>query len=309
MLSLLRRLLADLPPPIHAGDVGEWWRHFVARRSPHAEPIDDAIMAGAGADRVGYAFAGAYEAALRALFPAMPEGEIASFCATERGGNTPRAIDTRLAPRADGGVVLTGAKRWSTLGPLASVLLVVAAEGVDDDGRKRLRVARVSARARGVAVVSMPLTPFVPEIPHAAIDFDAVEIEAGALLPGDGYTRYVKPFRTVEDIHIHAALLAYVISVARRHDLPLALVERAAAALVATRALAAQEPSAPDTHVALAGLLADASRLFDDVTAAWTTAHDAEQERWVRDRALVGITGDVRERRRRRAWELLGRQP
>jgi acyl-CoA dehydrogenase len=307
MMARLRTLLGDVPDPIRAGDVGEWWRRFGERRRPGAEPIDDAIMAGACADRVGYAFAGAYEAALRALFPGVPDGEIASFCATERGGNSPRAIETRLAPRPPGGLALTGAKRWSTLGPLASVLFVVASEGTDENGRQRLRVVRVPARARGVTITSMPFTPFVPEVPHAAIDFDTVDIDAGALAPGDGYTRDVKPFRTVEDIHIHAALLAYVISVARRHDLSLELVERPTSALMATSALATLDPGAAETHVALAGLLADGRRLFDDVTAAWASAPDAERERWDRDRALFGITGDVRERRRRRAWDTLGR--
>ena len=307
MVSVLHALLRGVPQPIVAGDVGEWWRRCAERREPAASPIDDAIVAGLLADRVGYAFAGAYEAALRALFPGLPDGTIASFCATERGGNTPRAIETSLSPRRDGGFALSGAKRWSTLGPLAGLLLVVASEGTDANDCKRLRVVRVPARARGVTIAPMPLTPFVPEVPHAAIEFDAVEIDASALFNGDGYARYVKPFRTVEDIHIEAALLAYVISVVRRHDLPLELVERGAAALVAVHALATLDPSAPETHLALAGVLADASRLFDDVTAAWATIGDPEGERWQRDRALFGMTAEVRERRRRRAWGVLRR--
>ena len=41
------------------------------------------------------------------------------------------------------------------------------------------------------------------------------------LLPGDGYDIYLKPFRTIEDIHVHAALIGYLVGVARRLEAPL----------------------------------------------------------------------------------------
>lgn len=307
MIALLSRLLRDVPSPIHASDVSAWWQRFAETRPDLARPIDHAVIAGFFADRVGFAFAGGYQAALRSLVPSLPDGAIVSFCATERGGNQPRAIETRLAPAA-GGFTLTGAKRWSTMGPLASVLLVVASEGTDATGRNRLRLAQIDAAAPGVKIGSMPPTALAPEVPHAAIELDRVVVDAAALLPGDGYARYVRPFRTVEDIHIHGALLGYLLSVARRYGWRQDSVERLAASVAATRALAALDPAAAEVHVALAGLLAQDARLIADLAPSWSSVDAAERERWQRDSALFGsVAGAVRERRRQRAWEALGR--
>jgi alkylation response protein AidB-like acyl-CoA dehydrogenase len=256
---------------------------------------------------VACAFAGGYQGALRALVPSLPGDAIASFCATEESGNHPRAIATTLRTRGEGRLALRGAKRWSTMGPLADQLLVVASEGTDADGRTRVRLVRVDRTASGMSVASMPPTRFVPEVPHAAITLDDVSVTPADVLPGDGYARYVKPFRTVEDVHIHGALLGYVVSVARRHAFPREAVERLVASVLATRALAALDPADAETHVALAGLLAQDARLLDDLGPAWARVADDERGRWERDRALFGIAGQLRERRRERAWETLSR--
>jgi hypothetical protein len=259
---------------------------------------------------VACALAGGYQAALRALVPSLAAGTLATFCATEAGGNQPRAIQTRLTPSADGGFTLSGAKRWSTMAPLADVLLVVASAGTDGSGRNQLRVARVEAAAPGVSIARMPPTRFVPEIPHAVIDFQAATVDADAMLPGDGYARYLKPFRTIEDIYVHAAVMAYVLSAARRHRFPGEAAERVISSLVTARTLATLDPSAPETHLALAGHLAEDARLLDDLAASWTTVPAPERERWERDRALFGsVAAPAREQRRRRAWETVLRAP
>jgi alkylation response protein AidB-like acyl-CoA dehydrogenase len=309
LASLLSRLLREPPSPVAAEDVRAWWQAVRAAGPAPGEPIERAIADGSRADRVAFAFAAGYQAALRALLRStdhrLDEAAIASFCATETGGNHPRAIRARLV-RTPGGARLSGAKRWSTMAPVADALLVVASEGEDGAGRNRLRLAVVDARADGVRIAAMPPTPFVPEVPHAVIELAGVAIADGAVLPGDGYARYVKPFRTVEDVHIHGALLGYLTSVGRRHAFPPEALERLAAAVVAVHGLAALDPSAPEVHVALAGLLAQDNRLVDDLTEAWAAVQAPERERWQRDRALFGaVAGQVRERRRQRAWERL----
>jgi acyl-CoA dehydrogenase len=304
VLSVLRRLLRDAPAPIHTDDVAAWWNAFCDRRPDVVEPVDHALVAGFSADRVGYALAGGYEAALRIVAPSLPERAIASFCATEQGGNHPRAIETRLTADGDR-LSVTGAKRWSTMGPLAGVLLVVASEGVDDAGRNRLRVVAVDARAPGVTVRAMSPPPFVPEVPHGIVELDRVVVDASALLPGDGYVRYVKPFRTIEDIHVHAAVLGYLLSVARRSSFGHDAIERLLAGVVTTRALASLDPARPETHVALAGLLAADARMIADLAPSWARVDAAERDRWQRDQALFGVAGKIRELRRQRAWEAL----
>ena len=152
----------------------------------------------------------------------------------------------------------------------------------------------------------MPPTVFVPEVPHAALTLAGVAVSTADLLPGDGYDRYVKPFRTVEDLHVHGALLGYLVGVSWRHGFPREAMERLLAAVAAVRALATLDPAAAEVHVALAGVLGQDARLLADLEPAWAGVEPGERGRWERDRALLGVAGQVRERRRQRAWETLG---
>jgi alkylation response protein AidB-like acyl-CoA dehydrogenase len=265
-----------------------------------------AILTGdpaAAADGVAGAFLSGYRAALARLIPNLPAGRAVCLCATESAGAHPRAIATRLEPDGDGFRV-TGRKQWVTGGPLADLLLVVASTGVDATGKNRLRLVQVDARAPGVTIEPMPPTPFVPEIPHAQVALDRVRVAADALLPGDGYDRYLKPFRTVEDIHVHAAVLAFLLAAAVRRDLPRPLRDELAAALVLARALAGAAPLAAETHVALAGALAQAQRLAAQVRAA-LPAEDSLGPLLDRDLPLLQVAGKARAARIEAAWAAL----
>ena len=308
-MELLGRLLRGRPVAIAmSDDIAAWWRGFLAAEAEAMSPFDRAVMAGFRADRVAGAFAGGYQGALRALAPGhLADDVIASFCVSEPGGNAPRAIETRLTREA-GGLRLDGHKRWSTMAPVASVLLVAAHEGEDDAGRKRFTLVRVAASAPGITIRRMPPTAFIPEIPHAELQLTGVALGADAPLPGDGYVRYVKRFRTVEDIYVHGALLGYFFGAGWRAGFPETVLERAVSAIVATRALAALDADAAETHVALAGTLARDANLLEHSDAHWEKAEPAERDRWRRDRKGFGsVAGELREARRRRAWERLAR--
>lgn len=287
-------------PPAAADSLATWWQVTAEARARFATTIDRALVGGALADRLGFAFASGYAEALRALVPGT-EG-IAALCVTEARGNHPKAIETKLIA-VDGGYELVGQKKWATVGSLAQSLLVCAAIGVEN-GRPVLRMARVPAGAPGLRIEAMT-TPMVPEIPHAEITFDHVRISEADLLPGDGYDDYVKPFRTVEDAHVHAALLGYLIGVARRKQAPRDLVERLLALAATTRAAALADPKSPATHLVLAGTFSLVARELATLEALWAQAPDDEWQRWQRDRALLQVAGKAREARRDKAWSLL----
>jgi alkylation response protein AidB-like acyl-CoA dehydrogenase len=300
--AVLAATLAARPPA--AESLAAWWAATEPVRVRWASSIDRALVGGGTADRLGFAFAGGYAAALRALVPGL-DG-LAALCATEVGGNQPRAIKTTLVTGVGHGTFeLNGHKKWATMGPLASTLLVVATTGVGPDGRNRLVVARVRADTPGVRVVPAP-APFVPEIPHAEVDLVRVQLRAADLLPGDGYTNYVKPFRTVEDLHVHAALIGYLIGVATRHALPRETIDELLALAAAIRGLAGGAIASPALHLALAGALALVGRVVAEVERAWAQVGGAEWERWQRDRTLVEVAGSARAARRERAWSVVG---
>jgi acyl-CoA dehydrogenase len=269
--------------------------------------VEQAALAGLHAEGMGWAFAAGYEAALARLDPQGMRGAVlAALCATEEGGGHPRAIRTALAPR-DCGFTLSGQKSWVTLGDAADVLLVVASVGADGRGRNRLRVARVPARREGVAVHETPGLPFVPEIAHARATFEEVAVHPGELLPGDGYDDALKPFRTLEDVHVMAAVLGWAIGVGRASDWPRSWMDEALALVVTLRAVSDEPPLAPETHVVLAGALALTRRLLEG--ASWSQCEEGVRSRWERDRPLLEVASRVRAARLEAAWRTMTGQP
>ncbi|MEB2453903.1 hypothetical protein Q3369_15550, partial [Listeria monocytogenes] len=87
------------------------------------------------------------------------------------------------------------------LGAAATTLLVVGRRPAPTDGeRPQLKVATVSTNAAGLVFINKPPIPYAPEIVHTGSRFEGVAPgDAHGLLPGDGYSDYVKPFRTIED--------------------------------------------------------------------------------------------------------------
>jgi alkylation response protein AidB-like acyl-CoA dehydrogenase len=301
----ISRLLAAPREAPACNSVAQWWQRHRAIALDHDATIDQAIAGGFHADRTGWAFASAYQAALRALFPGLPEDSICALCVTEADGNTPRAIRSTLQ-RAEGGWRLDGAKRWTTLGPDGALFLVAARDAEIAGERPALRVARVDSNAGGVHIDTMPPTKFVPEVPHARLRFEDVRLRDDALLPGDGYDAYVKPFRTVEDLHVHAAVIAYLLREALHRSWPKAWIERAAAHLHSMRALAAEDAALPATHIALAGALHTGDTLRTDADAHWQGGPaDEASARWQRDRELLKVASTARAKRTERAWEQL----
>ncbi|HEY1694358.1 MAG TPA: acyl-CoA dehydrogenase family protein [Polyangiaceae bacterium] len=283
-----------------------------ASRAPEST-IDHAVLGGLASGSVGWAFACGYEAALARLDPAgahgavgVDAGALCAMCATEEGGGHPRAIRTTLADRGDGTFVLDGRKSWVTLGTDAQVLLVVASTGTDDRGRNRLRVVRIPAARAGVRLEPGGTAPFAPEIGHARAVFEGVRVDPAEVLAGDGYDAFLKPFRTIEDAHVMAAVLAWGVGVAHVASWDRAWTEEALAVLLAWRSLGEAPPSEPATHVAVAGALATTKRLLD--AGAWDRTDERTRLGWERDRALLGVASTVRAARLEAAWRALTTQ-
>ena len=285
-------------------DIAAWWAAYRATAKTWRNPMDRAIVAGFAADRVGWAFASGYQAALHALFPGAPEDKICALCVTEEEGNTPKAIKTSLDKNK-----LNGSKKWTTLGPGGALFFVAARDEAASGDRAAIRIARVASGTKGVSFEEMPPTKFVPEVPHSRLKFENVAIAEDDVLAGDGYELYVRPFRTVEDLHVHAAVLAYLVREARRLKWPESWVERAVALLFSLQNLSIKDPSTPETHVALAGALAIGAELVRESETHWRNTSDAAAERWQRDRDLLKVAGGIREQRTKRAWERLNRGP
>lgn len=277
------------------------------------------MIGGFVADRPAWAFASGYQGALQRLLataaPGLQDRKVA-LCATEEGGNHPRAIQSRLVPDSIGspepsgdssvhGYRLSGHKRWVTLGSHVDHMLIFASAGQDDEGRNRLAAVLVPRDRAGITISDIALAeqPFVPEIAHARLDLADVRIEPDERLEGDGYDRYLKPFRTLEDCHVHAALMAWMLQVARRASWDEARLEAIVSALAALHTVASCDPTRSATHIALAGALALSDEILAGHESDWENVDDETRARWQRDRALLRVAGRARSRRREVAWQ------
>jgi len=305
-LHVIREILAA---PINAAPwttLDAFWRHHQEIVRTATNPVDAAILGSFHSEILATTFAAGYQAALATLFPNLPNDHIVSLCVTEQGGGHPRAILTRLERGASGTYSLSGEKRWATLSAQANMLLVVARAGEDPATNRALfRIVRVSPQAQGVKIVPMPETPFVPEIHHAEISLKAVPIAETDMLPGDGYEDYVKPFRTVEDIHVHAAGAGYLVRVCRQYDLGRVLVERLAHVITSLRSMATSDPKDAVTHIVLAGLLEESKTILSDVDAAFAKAAPEQHAKFALDKPIFSVASRVRAERSAKAWQRL----
>ena len=317
---VLDQLMTGSHTPAPIAGVPDWWVGHEQACAGVRLPVHRAILGGFCADRLGYAFASGYREALCAAIADAGADKLA-LCASEERGAHPRFIECRLEPDGpDGARLLTGTKSYVTLGPHADGYIVIASTGHSADGQNQLAAVRIPRGRSGIALTELPPTPFVPELPHARIAFDRVPVRADEVLPGDGYEHYLKPFRTIEDIHVMAAACAWLVQVGRRSGWPTALVEAFVAVLVTFAglaaalgepaenrpALAAAKPAlAPSLHVALAGALAQMARALAATEAHWADVDHETRARWQRDQRLLSVAGKARTRRREVAWQRL----
>ncbi|HUP22606.1 MAG TPA: acyl-CoA dehydrogenase family protein [Thermoanaerobaculia bacterium] len=292
-----------MTPAGEAVGAGEWLAGLPSEVRQWDSPLERAALSAIYAAVPAHAVAAGHQAALRALLPGLGTDGVVAFCASEEGGAHPRAIHTRLVARSSGDYRLQGSKRWATLAPSAATLLVVASTGHEGD-RNLLRVAQVPAARPGIRIEPMPPAGFLPELAHAVVTLDDVVVEPSELLPGDGYLDAVKPFRTIEDLHVAAALVAFTLGVGARCGWPQSALERQLALLAAARDLAAAPHDAAGTHLALAGWLSQVQEARREEAALWGRADPWLAAAWQRDTARE-VAAAAQERRRERAWERL----
>ncbi|MEZ4450268.1 MAG: hypothetical protein R3B09_12395 [Nannocystaceae bacterium] len=120
--------------------------------------------------------------------------------------------------------------------------------------------------------------------------------------------RHVKPFRTVEDPHVLAAIGAWLHHVGPKCGWPEALLLRLAALLAGARELGRRPADAATTHVVLAGLFASFTALRGEVDDAVAAGPAAWAALWGRERRILDIAAGPRATRLERALMALGRR-
>jgi alkylation response protein AidB-like acyl-CoA dehydrogenase len=289
-------------------------RAFYTTAGSWEAPVDRAIAGGFAADCFAYAFAAGYCCALQRLVPTLPQNIVACFCITEEGGGHPRAIQSRLVSSGSDAngrrtFILTGHKKYITCAAEADRFLVAASEGIRDDGKNSIRMITIDARAPGIRIMPMQDLRLVPEISHAAVAFTDVAVSEADLLPGDGYTDYIRPFRTIEDLHVSAAVLGYLFRNACQYGWDRSIRGSILGRIVSVRCLAASRPDAPAVHIVMGDALNRIKELFERLEPLWETVGGTAKQAWDRDKALMNIADKARAMRLQSAWNFYGEPP
>jgi hypothetical protein len=292
----------NLWKPIYLQTVKSW-----------TDPIDRAISGGFVADRVAYAFTAGYQASLQHLFPFLSCHTIAALCVSEEGGGHPRKIRTSLGPIKENknfspAWEINGRKQFITNAGEAGRLLIAASKGSSPDGRNRIQMIDMERDVPGITVIPMKELPFVPEISHGVLLLENVPVKEENLLPGDGYLDYIKPFRTIEDIHVSAAIIGYLFRVADQYGWPHDIQEECLLLLTGFRALSAENPKNPAVHIVLGRILNRTARLVESIEPYWTDVEAGTRNAWIRDQKLMGIAKEAREKRLATAWSYFAKK-
>ncbi|MFT0624975.1 acyl-CoA dehydrogenase family protein [Ectopseudomonas guguanensis] len=273
----------------------DWYARLLARLGGTPQPFELALVGGLQAATPGLAFLAGYQAALRMLWPAAP-WTAGALCVTENRSTRPADMSTRIH-----GLYISGRKDFVTAAECADWLLVAAREEQADEA-PRLALGVVRQGAPGVRIEPLPALPLMPDIGHARLHLEQAQSER---LAGDGWDDYVKPFRTLEDVHVLAAVCAWQFGVGRECAWPDALLLRLEALLAACAEVARQAPNAPTTHLLLAGLFAQQQALSGELQAAFAAGPAHWAELWQRDQGLLRIAEAARTKRLEKARQIV----
>lgn len=285
-------------PRLPVADLESWYASLLEQLGQVA-PFELALLGGRLAATPGLAFLAGYQGALRALWPAAP-WSLGALCVTENKSTRPADMATRIAS-----LHLSGHKDFVTAAEAADWLLVAAREEPASDA-PRLALCVVRNGDPGVRVEPLPALPLMPDIGHARLHLQEAHCER---LAGDGWDDYVKPFRTIEDCHVLGAFSAWLYGVGQDCAWPEALQLRLLGLLAGCAEVARQSPSAPSSHLLLAGLFAQFDSLRSELDSAFASGPMQWAQLWQRDKGLLSIAGSARAKRLQKARALIGTPP
>ncbi|WP_337058138.1 acyl-CoA dehydrogenase family protein [Pseudomonas sp. USHLN015] len=287
--------LLDINDRLPPAPLEDWYGALLGRLG-EASPFELAVLGGRLAATPGLAFLAGYQGALRLLWPSAPQS-LGALCVTESRSTRPAEMQTRVT-----GLSLSGRKDFVTAADAADWLLVAARE--DAEGQPpRLALVVVRNGAPGVRIETLPSLPLMPDIPHARLHLDAAHCER---LAGDGWDAYVKPFRSIEDLHVLAAIGGWLFGIGRDSGWPEALQLRLLGLLGSAAEVSRLCATSPVMHLMLAGLFAQFDGLRPELEAALAEGPQEWASLWQRDQGLLAIASGPRAKRLEKARAGLG---
>ena len=299
--NFVKELLSHTKRENHYSSMSEWFSHFNEYKNHLSSPLDQAILGGRLSNNMGFAFSAGYQSAIQSLF-APKHQKLASLCISEPQGNHPRAIQSTLIKHGQNWH-LNGSKSFITGATEAEILYVAVTTGLNTDNRPIIKMLALPANQPGIHISNMPPLPFIPEISHGTATFTQVRLDSEQILDGDGYSKFVKPFRTYEDIHVLAAVIGYRIGEAIDSNWTYDCIEEHLSLLASLRSLRPNEFSQTSSHLILAGCRSQLKKLIQQTDEQFELNNAEGYKNWKRDKALLDIASKAHKLRTNRAWD------
>ena len=291
-MSWLERLDQPLSQAL-LGSLDETWAALLDRLGP-VSPFELAVLGGQAMPTPGLAFLTGYQAALRVLWPSAPDS-LGALCASEKRSVRPADMHMRLDLDA---LRLSGSKDFVTGGHEADWLLVAARSEAPGEA-PQISLAVVYPGESGVRLDPLSALPLMPEVGHARLQLDQALCER---LAGDGWSAYVKPFRSLEDLYVLAALGAWLYGIGRSHGWSQGLMLRLLALLAGCAEGSRQSAESPACHLLLGGLFAQFGEMRDEINKALAATEGEWANLWMRDQGILEIASAARAKRLAKAW-------
>ena len=300
------------PPEKLSPNLDAWFEAWLEQVEAKQSLFTATAHTGFCSDRVAGAFVSGYQSALRCLVPSL-DGERAfvTFSVTEEEGNRPKHIKSQLSKKGDS-FVLNGKKRWASLSNVSNHLLVAARRNSPNEERPEMVMVHVPVDSEGLTVEPMPPTAFTPEVSHGRIYLENVQIPIEAVLTGDGYSDYIKPFRFMEDTYVTTGFAASLLRLALDNG----WATEDQLTLISVLSLLAQvcevlESDERGHESPLYHLLFDQANnmlqpLVDFEQPRWQKVSAEQRALWLRDAPLLGIAKMAAGIRRERALAMFG---
>ena len=308
--SFFEHLLSNTKNRLHYTSISEWHQNFLKITEQIPSTLEQAALGGRFSTNMSFAFSAGYQSAIQCLF--KPDTRtLASLCITEKEGNHPRNIKSILAERKQSWQ-LNGSKSFITGANDAAQLYIAVTEPPVFEAhtkehaietRPNIKMLSVPANLSGIKVEPMPPLPFVPDISHGTATFEHVNIQAAQILAGDGYTQYVKPFRTHEDIHVLAAILGFRIGEALNSNWSQKSIEAHLMLLSSLLSLNTDNFNNPTTHLVFSGCRTQFNALVQQTDEEFKQNNPEGFRDWKIDKALLDIASKAHKVRTQRAWE------
>lgn len=299
------------PPSVPVGWVEAVTKGGIRHQELTTHSLQAAFELGQRSATLSHAFFAGYQVALQVLQKKSRLcNETAALCVTERKGNRPYQIETRLVMAAndfsagDPAYTLSGEKSFITGANLVDQWLVLAISGEEDSGRKQFKLVRLSTGnlSQHVRVAALPELPMVSRVPHGAAVFDGVIVRSEDLLPGCGYQDYVRRFRWLEDVHVMASILGCLQSLGQYWENR--SLETLAWSLSAALFSLGVAPSASEgVDVVVYGWVGEQLRaILPGALNASVERHGNQVHELRRDLRLFSVAEEARARRIERFW-------